>query len=462
MKLLSLLRYHGMAGFAAKAWEKVMVDRRRFRGGNLGTGMDVPAYRQEDPPLPPDDGRPLTILYLVHYFFPEKSGGTERFVLTQALEQKRKGRAVHIVTLSVSTQCENWEKTGGILWKDYEYQGIPVTAFRYEKTPMGVYYKRIEEDDPPMECFARLMLERVRPSVVHCAYGQPMAAFLKVCRQREIPYLMTLTGFDSICHYTTMLDKQGQLCPGSCGGRRCEQVCRTFGVKDYEKRYESARRYLQGASAVTAPSGFVSQVIAQEFPGQYVRVIPHGISGGGFVERHGPVRRFAFVGTFTELKGMHLLLDAFCTLPGDVQLHLYGTGSERYIAQLKRSSAHDPRIVWEGERAPGQIGEAYAWADCVVIPSLVPETYNYVIREALSYGCIVVASKIGALPEVVLQGENGFLADPGDKDSLKEALQAAMGFSWERYRTVPLPSPEDETKAYGALYALVSKGGKDG
>lgn len=462
MKLLSLLRYHGMAGFAAKAWEKVVVDRRRFRGGNLGTGMDVPARRQQDPLLPPDDGRPMTILYLTHYFFPEKSGGTERFVLTQALEQKRKGRTVHILTLSVSTECEKWEKTGEILWHDYEYQGIPVTAFRYTKTPIGLYYKRIEEDDPQMEHFARFMLARVKPSVVHCAYGQPMAAFLKVCRQTRVPYLVTLTGFDSICHYTTMLDKRGQLCPGSCTGRRCRQVCRTFGVKDYEKRYENAKRYLQGAAAVTAPSGFVSQVIAQEFPGQSVRVIPHGITNGRFRERHGPVRRFAFVGTFTELKGVHLLLEAFCGLPGDVQLRLYGTGSERYIAQLKRSASHDPRIVWEGERTPEQIGEAYAWADCVVIPSLVPETYNYVIREALSYGCVVVASKIGALPEVVLQGENGFLAESGSVSALKAALQAAMAFSWERYRAVPLPSLEEESRAYGALYALVSKDGKDG
>ena len=354
-----------------------------------------------------------------------------------------------------------WDKTGGILWNYYEYLGIPVTAFRYEKTPVGLYYKRIEEDDPQMERFARFMLTRVKPAVVHCAYGQPMAAFLKVCRQMEIPYLVTLTGFDSICHYTTMLDKRGQLCPGSCGGRRCEQVCRTFGVRDYEKRYESAKRYLQGAAAVTAPSGFVSQVIAQEFPGQSVRVIPHGIIKGRLQARHGPVRRFAFVGTFTELKGVHLLLDAFCGLTGDVQLRLYGTGSERYIAQLKRSASHDPRIIWEGERAPGQIGEAYAWADCVVIPSLVPETYNYVIREALSYGCVGVASKIGALPEVVLQGENGFLGEPGDAGALKEALQAAMAFSWERYRAVPLPSLEEEAQAYGALYALVSKGGKD-
>ena len=49
--------------------------------------------------------------------------------------------------------------------------------------------------------------------MVHCAYPQPMAAFLQACTEREIPYVVTLTDFNIFCHYATMVDRQDILAP---------------------------------------------------------------------------------------------------------------------------------------------------------------------------------------------------------------------------------------------------------
>lgn len=465
----SLLRYYGVRGFAAKAWEKLAVDSRRFQGGDLGQPPVFPA-RSAAPAVPGDGpgeegGGPLTILYLTHYFFPERSGGTERFVLTQAAEQLRRGNRVQVLTLTVGLASQCRPVSAGMRACSYEYQGIPVTAFCYDRTPLGLYYKRIEADDPVMEAFAAGQLALHRPSVVHCAYAQPMAAFFKVCRQMGIPYLITLTGYDSLCHYTTMLDRDGRLCGGSEGGRRCARVCPTYGIADYQARWRAAGDYLRGAAAVTAPSGYVADVIAAEFDGQRVEVIPHGVMEAKPVPRRGPVRRFAFLGTLTGLKGIPLLIRAFRALDQpSCTLSIYGGGSGRYTAGLRRLAGGDGRIRLEGPLPPQEVGAAYEQADCVVVPSLVPETYNFVIREAAAHGCLVIGSRLGALPEAVRPGENGFLFTPGSAEDLRRALEQAAGFDWSRYVPLTFPSPREEAAGYSRLYraAAARRGGGEG
>ncbi len=461
MKQLDLLRYYGIIGFAQKAWEKLVVDPKRFSGRQLGEPPHFPHSEHPALPKPPKNesaSEPKAILYLVHYFFPERSGGTERFVLTQAKEQLRRGNRVRVLTLTVEGAGRAEPGAGGMRQFSYEYEGIPVTAFCYAHTPVGLYYKRIDEQDPVMQAFAREQLEEFRPTAVHCAYAQPMAAFLKECRERQIPYLITTTGYDSLCHYTTMLDKTGRLCAGCDGGRRCRKVCPTYGVKDYEQRYQAAAAYLRGACFVAAPSAYVADVLEAEFPKQKVLVIPHGVTrpDGPLPFRQGKVRRFAFVGTLTELKGIPLLIKAFQELKGDFTLSIYGGGTSAYTSRLRRLAAEDPRIRLEGPRGPDEVRQIYENTDCVVVPSLVPETYNFVIREAASSGCLVIGSDIGALTEAVKPGKNGFLFTPGSRQELTKALRDAAGFDWKNYEKMRFTTPREEAEEYDWLYTLAA------
>ena len=62
--------------------------------------------------------------------------------------------------------------------------------------------------------------------------------------------------------------------------------------------------------------------------------------------------------------------------------------------------------------------------DLLVIPSLWHETFSIVAREALLSGTPIVASEVGAIPEVVRSGQNGLLVPAGDTDSLHHALHS--------------------------------------
>ncbi|MGD9404540.1 MAG: glycosyltransferase [Anaerolineae bacterium] len=61
--------------------------------------------------------------------------------------------------------------------------------------------------------------------------------------------------------------------------------------------------------------------------------------------------------------------------------------------------------------------------DVVIVPSLWHETFSIVAREALLSGTPVVASEVGALPEIVEHGRNGLLVPAGGVDALHGALQ---------------------------------------
>ena len=73
-------------------------------------------------------------------------------------------------------------------------------------------------------------------------------------------------------------------------------------------------------------------------------------------------------------------------------------------------------------------------AQCVLVPSLVPETSSLVAREALACGTPVVAFRCGALPETVEDGVTGFLVD--DADGMAEAIGRTPGIDPEACRRV--------------------------
>jgi glycosyltransferase involved in cell wall biosynthesis len=97
-------------------------------------------------------------------------------------------------------------------------------------------------------------------------------------------------------------------------------------------------------------------------------------------------------------------------------------------------------------------------ANCVIVPSLAPETSSLVAREALACGTPVVAFATGALPEVVQDGETGFLVERPDE--LSDAIQACRHLDREKCRRVAKQrfSPERMLENYVATYRGILEG----
>ena len=103
-------------------------------------------------------------------------------------------------------------------------------------------------------------------------------------------------------------------------------------------------------------------------------------------------------------------------------------GNESHLADLRkivRASGLDGDVVFTGELADAR--PAYAAMDIVALPSAQPEPFGGVVMEAMSMGLPVIATGIGGSIEQVIDGETGYLVQPGDPAALAERLERLLG-----------------------------------
>jgi glycosyltransferase involved in cell wall biosynthesis len=138
-----------------------------------------------------------------------------------------------------------------------------------------------------------------------------------------------------------------------------------------------------------------------------------------------------FVGRLSPLKGLDVLVDAFVDIAkkySRVNLILVGpsTVEEKMYYQKKiKSLGLEKRIQMAGI-FPGRILVLYYnAADIFVFPSL-SETFGVALIEALSCGLPVVSSYTGVAPNVIRNGENGFLINPGSKEELIDRVSLLL------------------------------------
>lgn len=460
-KLINSWQHFGTASLLSKAWEKFVVDKYRFRT-NLQRAVPTFPERKQTYEIEKtllSGSAPLHICYLIHYFFPDKSGGTERFVLNVAKEQQSLGNKVTVITLGKRPLKQYSNNIDGIYYEKFDFEGIPVIQIRYKRAPRGLYYDAIDPNEPQMAAFAQAFLGENAVDIVHAAYPQPFASFLQVCQSKGIPYILTLTDFNLICHYATLVNKSGQFCSGSNQGKKCK-ACSTYGVRDCEERYIRAAALLKSAGYITVPSEFVARVFDNDFGSLLIHVLPHGISAGfKSIYKRTQTRKFVYAGTLSDLKGVHLLIKAFQKLAySDITLDIYGEGEPSYTQRLKSLAKPDPRIKFHGNVSAHEMPAIYQAADCVVVSSIWFETYNFVLREALACGCLAVVSDMGAMPEAINKGKNGFVFHAGDECALLEALKEAYTFDWKNYVPSKFPLTAEEASKYNEIYHHLRQG----
>jgi len=115
----------------------------------------------------------------------------------------------------------------------------------------------------------------------------------------------------------------------------------------------------------------------------------------------GPGDRFLFVGRLVREKGLERLIPLFREAPG-ARLDIVGDGPFR--AALERQAAPAANIRFLGALAADAVREQLRRSRALLVPSLFPETFGYVVLEAWSQGVPVLVSPAGALPELVAGG----------------------------------------------------------
>jgi len=129
----------------------------------------------------------------------------------------------------------------------------------------------------------------------------------------------------------------------------------------------------------------------------------------------------------SEEKGIGILLEAFAKYVGYSSLLVVGDGPDAENL-LKRAGElrllKEKKVVFVGRKDSEERDRILLASKALVVPSLWYENQPYVVMEALSLGVPVVVSDVGALPDMIDQGENGFSYRSEDAESLARLLEA--------------------------------------
>jgi glycosyltransferase involved in cell wall biosynthesis len=146
------------------------------------------------------------------------------------------------------------------------------------------------------------------------------------------------------------------------------------------------------------------------------------------------------IGSFEHRKGHPVLFEAMLELVNgdipDAHLILVGDGPDEEILRKQVAKLGlEPNVSFFPFTA--EPNYVYERLDITVLPSLYKEGLPNVLLESMSMGVPVVSSKIGGVPEIVLEGETGYMVEPGDKSTLAAAILKVWG-DQERYQDMKI------------------------
>lgn len=211
----------------------------------------------------------------------------------------------------------------------------------------------------------------------------------------------------------------------------------------------AARWVLRRANAVTANSTATMAAIKSvvDVP---VSVIPMGVdlrlfssssasSAAAIRKKYGVKGKLLlFVGRLAEKKGVSFLVSAMLSVvkhyPG-CKLVVVGDGPERPALQVQvQQLGLSGSVVFAGSVSNRQLPPYYGAADVFVLPSIVDrkgdtEGLGVVLLEAIAAGCPVVASNVGGIPDIIIDGKTGILVEQKNAGELSAAIVRLLGSS---------------------------------
>lgn len=139
--------------------------------------------------------------------------------------------------------------------------------------------------------------------------------------------------------------------------------------------------------------------------------------------RHADRKDVVFVGAFIKRKGILELVVSFASSKLDCKLHLCGDGPLMVAArQLVKDLNIETQVVFHGWVGFEQKISIFKSCRLFVLPSF-NEGLPLTIIEAIASSCVVLSTNVGAIPEVIRHGINGFIFEPGDFKQLSELLR---------------------------------------
>ncbi len=408
----------------------------------------------------------MRVLLVVHGFPPASMGGTEVYAAAQAGALTALGDEVTVFAREAAPERPEYavrdDRQGGVHVRFVNRTFHDVTCFADSYRSDRITARASD------------LLDDWRPDVAHVHHLTCLSTtIVHELSNRGIPVVLTLHDYWMLCHRGQLLDLGLNRCedPRTCraclgpqadlgragvlaaravhsiervvpsgaarairqtAGALSSAAARGDGREEADVRDAHMRETLAHASHILAPSQYMrDRFVAAGLDSARVTVSQYGIDVTRFpsplARPAGPLR-LGFLGSLMVSKAPHLLVDAWQQLPNGAATVILAGAFAGYHGDDSYRQALDQRLAVRGVQLKGSVAHEdvpglLQTLDVLVVPSIWEENSPLVIREAFAAGVPVVASRIGGIPETVIDEVNGLLFEPGDADDLARVLK---------------------------------------
>ena len=279
----------------------------------------------------------------------------------------------------------------------------------------------------------RQQLRQHRSDLIHVQNFFPLISpSVHYAAQAEgVPVVQTLRNYRLVCP-NALFFRDGQVCedcvgkpipyPGVVHGCYKKSKLASATVAAMISSHRALKTWLNQVNVFIALTQFAKQkLVAGGLPAEKILVKPNFIDPDPGVGS-GQGNFALYVGRLSVEKGLDTLLEAWQTLPQPFSLKIVGDGPLADLVQQTASAV--PTIEWLGRKPMAEVHRLMGEASVLIFPSKWYETFGRVAIEAFAKGTPVIASRIGAIAELIDDGKTGLYFEPAN------AQQLAQKVSW--------------------------------
>lgn len=332
-----------------------------------------------------------------------------------------------------------------------------INVLRYERSnddignPLGAVSGAVWSRKTYNEVSA--LIKRERPDIAHFHniwYLISPSAYY-ACKDAGVPVVQTLHNYRMFCASGLLL-RDGRICE-DCIGRApwrgaaygCFRNSRLYAapVVAAEFLHKMIRTWDQAVDAYIALTGFGKRKFIEcGLPGEKIYVKPNFLDTIPIVSSL-PGEYAIFIGRLSREKGLDVLIEALHILasshPLDFTMKIVGDGplKEGVMGRwengkigkwedenMRRSAGEKTgNVEFTGRKSHEECMELLQGVRFLVLPSVCYENFPLAIIEAFASSKPVIASKLGAMAEIVAHGKTGLLFEPGNPDALADAIR---------------------------------------
>ena len=377
-------------------------------------------------------------------------GGAERIVATIAEELERVGHTVSIFTVGPLESLASF-------WPRIDYSEVPSTSLRVYRffpnnlfsivtinrrpTWLRFFWHAIDPVNDHPAWALLWVIHKENPDIVWTHNLKGLGGWIPwLLRRTKIPHVHHL-------HDVQLIEPSGLMFPAAHTLANYSHVLKNMRI-EFRRMYTAANRWLMGSpTLVVSPTqwlldlhlthGFFKKsktlVLANPTPSCPVRVPRSSDSllpeqsrrpsrGEEATLRQAQGINFLFAGQLVEHKGIRFLIDALKAYDFSFSWELHIAGAGALESTLRTELAHDARFIFHGKLSAQPFEQVWSQIDLIIVPSLCLENAPTVILESLARGIPVLASRVGGIPEMVKEGESGWMFEAGNADELLKTL----------------------------------------